>query len=430
MPTYYPATAFVPQFLSDTGIPLSGGSISAFVAETSTPTPMYIDFDGTSAGAVITLNARGEPQVSGNTVIIWLDSAVEYKFQLKNASGVSIWTADDVASFPHQLVGSNGAYLIGYGGSTVGDALEDLDQIQTDVTSLLTPQAEGPEDANVDPEDDYSIFRRFQELHKFQTANIEPMTEDRLLRAGRTNRACVLKRDTNFSVPNSSVTAVEFDKVTYDGFTGFTVSSPTRITVPAAVQVVRIIANISFASNSTGIRSIELFKNGVEVPGGRVSTSAVNGLFTALKVTSDPLLVAPGDYFEVKAFQNSGGALNADVFSTFSMEILGWNAGNYLGNRLLITQGLYQDYEGGDGSTDINLEDMAAAMAEYSVVVLSHVADYDVTGCVDAKYDYIVRLIRTIRNINPRVKIFGYIEGTASAPSGCGYAAGHTYADK
>jgi len=105
--SYYPSTLFVRQFFNDAGVPLSGGTITAIVADTaSTATPMYIDNIGTSAGSVITLNARGEPQVSGNTVIIWLDTTVIYKFILKDAYGTSKWTVDDLAG-PLGLLGSS-----------------------------------------------------------------------------------------------------------------------------------------------------------------------------------------------------------------------------------------------------------------------------------------------------------------------------------
>lgn len=115
MATYYPATSFVPQFTSDAGVPLSGGTITAFIAGTSTPTAMYIDSAGTSAGTSVTLNARGEPTVSGNTVIIWLDAAVSYKFVLKDASAVSKWTVDNI---------SNALVLLANTSSTLlGDAL-------------------------------------------------------------------------------------------------------------------------------------------------------------------------------------------------------------------------------------------------------------------------------------------------------------------
>ena len=75
---------------------MNSGTISAFLAGTTTATPMYSDIDGTAAGSIITLNARGEPEVSGNTIMIWLSDAINYKFVLKDSSGAVIWTIDDI----------------------------------------------------------------------------------------------------------------------------------------------------------------------------------------------------------------------------------------------------------------------------------------------------------------------------------------------
>jgi hypothetical protein len=93
---YRQASTFVPQYVDANGVPLNSGTISAFLAGTTTATPMYSDIDGTSAGAIITLNAIGMPEVSGNTIMIWLDTAIDYKFVLKDSSGVAIWTIDDI----------------------------------------------------------------------------------------------------------------------------------------------------------------------------------------------------------------------------------------------------------------------------------------------------------------------------------------------
>ena len=93
---YRQASTFVPQYVDANGVPLNSGTISAFLAGTTTATPMYSDIDGTAAGSIITLNARGEPEVSGNTITIWLDDALSYKFVLKDSSGVTIWTVDDI----------------------------------------------------------------------------------------------------------------------------------------------------------------------------------------------------------------------------------------------------------------------------------------------------------------------------------------------
>lgn len=95
MTIYYPATALVESMRLASGSALSGGTLSAFLAGTSTATNMFTDKSGTSAGSVLTLNSRGEPEVSGAAVVIWLDDTLEYKFVLKDSSGATIWTVDN-----------------------------------------------------------------------------------------------------------------------------------------------------------------------------------------------------------------------------------------------------------------------------------------------------------------------------------------------
>lgn len=90
MATYIPTTSFIPNFFDDNGNLLSGGTIEAFLAGTSTPTAMFTDEEGTSAGTVITLNARGEPETSGTAHQIWIDATIKYDFILKDGSGGTI----------------------------------------------------------------------------------------------------------------------------------------------------------------------------------------------------------------------------------------------------------------------------------------------------------------------------------------------------
>ena len=94
--SYQPASTFITQYADDNGVPLSNGSISAYIAGTTTPTVMYSDIEGTEIGTSVSLNARGEPEVSGNTVMIWLADDITYKFVLKDSSGAVVWTVDDI----------------------------------------------------------------------------------------------------------------------------------------------------------------------------------------------------------------------------------------------------------------------------------------------------------------------------------------------
>ena len=94
----YPSSYTVEHFHNDDGTLLSGGTLEFYIAGTSTPTPFYIDSAATLGGTTVTLNDRGEPEVSGNQAIIWLSSDVNYKVVAKNASGGTEWTQDNLAA--------------------------------------------------------------------------------------------------------------------------------------------------------------------------------------------------------------------------------------------------------------------------------------------------------------------------------------------
>lgn len=90
---YVPLVNLVPQFFDNLGDPLVGGTLSAYVAGTSTPTNMFSDNTGTVAGTSVTLDSRGEPTT---IKLIWLNTAVNYKFILKDGSNTTIWTIDNI----------------------------------------------------------------------------------------------------------------------------------------------------------------------------------------------------------------------------------------------------------------------------------------------------------------------------------------------
>ena len=78
------------QFFDITGVPLAGGLLYTYVANTSTPQATYTDASGTIANSnPIVLNTRGEAAV-------WLGMSSSYKFVLKDNAGVLIWTADNI----------------------------------------------------------------------------------------------------------------------------------------------------------------------------------------------------------------------------------------------------------------------------------------------------------------------------------------------
>jgi len=104
------------QFFDVTGAPLYLGTLETFAAGTSTPLATYTDFSAAIANpTTITLNTRGEAAV-------WLGPAA-YKFTLRDAAGVLIWTADNIttqdallalAAFETLLAGGTGSTLVGF----------------------------------------------------------------------------------------------------------------------------------------------------------------------------------------------------------------------------------------------------------------------------------------------------------------------------
>jgi hypothetical protein len=92
-----------PQFVDSNGDPMNAGTLGTFIAGSTTAQVTYTDSTGgTSNATTITLNSRGEPVNE-----IWLASGVSYKFVLKDSSGVTIWTVDNVTGVNDTTVTSD-----------------------------------------------------------------------------------------------------------------------------------------------------------------------------------------------------------------------------------------------------------------------------------------------------------------------------------
>jgi len=80
------------QFFTTTGQPLAGGLIYTYQAGSSTPLATYTDNTGTTANAnPIVLGSDGRPQTE-----VWLTYGYNYKFILKDASGSTIQSYDNL----------------------------------------------------------------------------------------------------------------------------------------------------------------------------------------------------------------------------------------------------------------------------------------------------------------------------------------------
>lgn len=135
---------------------------------------------------------------------------------------------------------------------------------------------------------------------------------------------------TTVSIPNNTDTLLPLLDTGSIGVAGATLVDDgavvkARIVVPATAKRVRLIASIAWAANTTGIRLIQIKKNGSE--GRGLPNSRANATSTAAtnqNVSTAPIDVVPGDYFTISVSQNSGGALNITTADPtwVSMEIL------------------------------------------------------------------------------------------------------------
>jgi hypothetical protein len=139
-------------------------------------------------------------------------------------------------------------------------------------------------------------------------------------------RGALAKKTAAQSIVNATDTPLTFDAEVYDtDAIHDTVTNNSRLTVPAGVTTIRLVAGVEFAANATGVRRLWFRKNGADFDGGLAQTVPGNsGVSNWVTVVSPILNVAPGDFFEAFVNQNSGGALNANatVFTMFGMELL------------------------------------------------------------------------------------------------------------
>lgn len=143
--------------------------------------------------------------------------------------------------------------------------------------------------------------------------------------SGSTFSGAKVYKTTTQSISNATATAVTFDAETFDvdGYHS-TVSNTSRMTVPSGkAGYFLLTSNLRYANNSTGGRSIDFYKNGTRIAGTYQPTvSGSSVAYSASTVINGTV----GDYFEVYAYQESGGALNinsdADT-SLFTITFLG-----------------------------------------------------------------------------------------------------------
>jgi hypothetical protein len=119
------------------------------------------------------------------------------------------------------------------------------------------------------------------------------------------------------ALPNNVETAVLLQSELFDTDNiHSTTLNVSRLTIVTA-GIYDIKGSVGFAVNGTGIRDVYISKNGVNLSanyGGTVSS----GFCASLPITVPDVTLAVGDYIEMQALQNSGGALNTVADGTLT----------------------------------------------------------------------------------------------------------------
>lgn len=128
---------------------------------------------------------------------------------------------------------------------------------------------------------------------------------------------CRLWHSANQSIPHNSATTLAFNTEVSDT-DNFHVTSGdnTRITIPVS-GIYRIVANVIYDANTTGLRWVSLYRNAAQWM-TCTAYPVVSPYGTGMQVISDAWNLTANDYIQVKALQTSGGNLNVLSLSQIS----------------------------------------------------------------------------------------------------------------
>lgn len=119
--------------------------------------------------------------------------------------------------------------------------------------------------------------------------------------------SCKVTKSSDQSIPNTSFTAITWDQESYDTDSMHdNVINNSRITINTAGKY-SILAQAEWANNNSGVRQLQIRKNGTETLGMTRVADNQAGAEGIIAVVGD---FAVNDYIELRVWQNSGGNLN------------------------------------------------------------------------------------------------------------------------
>jgi hypothetical protein len=135
----------------------------------------------------------------------------------------------------------------------------------------------------------------------------------------RTPPRALIKLLADQPVPENAPTVLMWDAASYDPQALFTLTSPTKLVVPANAAKARLSAAVRWEPNATGYRRLRLLKHGSPHFDGNAgdSRAAASGVATEVVVQTPVLDVSPGDAFEVEVTHGASqsGGINVEAMS-------------------------------------------------------------------------------------------------------------------
>lgn len=234
-------------------------------------------------------------------------------------SGVIAWSATSSQNKRQALILKNGGSFSGYGQNIrIGPGSTASDSQRQGIVSAVVDVVAG-DFFEIQVRQTSSGSRNVETPSWFAIEVVEGIAPSTKPRGALVNQA------TSFNLSNSTATTVSWDNEVYDtDEIHDNVTNNSRLTVPSGVTHVRLSGNYKDSNNTTGWRFIVVNKNGSSMDGaGSQSQSAAGANTHILNYNSGILEVVADDFFEMQAFQNSGGStsLSGTEF-WFAMEIV------------------------------------------------------------------------------------------------------------
>lgn len=119
------------------------------------------------------------------------------------------------------------------------------------------------------------------------------------------------------SIPQTTFTTVTFDSETVDtDGQHSTVTNTSRITIGGTLGWYRVWGMVPYVTNATGSRAAYIWQNGSSIITGSYTQIASGGGTFHTSVWTGPVYVqatVSTDYVELRAWQNTSGALNTSI---------------------------------------------------------------------------------------------------------------------